>query len=702
MALTQLAPPYPIFTDKNGDPLDAGFLYFGEPNLNPETQPIQVYYDSAFTQPAAQPLRTSNGYVMRNGSPALIYADSQFSVTVRDKNNALVIYSPVGYGFTPGTAASFTDQITYNEGSAGAVDRVLTSRLQDSVSVHDFGAVGDGVADDTAAIQAALDTENVVFVPAGEYRVTDSIVINSNKSLVMLRGSQITGDMGTPKPVIRLIANFASLYGFGLPIVKADHQTGGLPSSINEGIINVGPATLGVGANINWAMIDGIRVMGNQSLYPQYVAATNTDIDKYIGIKMVHGRYLQPGAQSTSLYNSTVQNCMIENVGCGFDMDPVVQGNNFINNYFFNISFAGYRMRGCGENSFSHGFFHGSVGTTFFRMESTPLRVDGISGTFVGGETVTGGTSGATVVLYSGFPVDETEGALYGTFTGQFEPGETVTGGTSGATATVSTTRQIYYEGALGRTSLGNICQNIIGEPGATAFIGTQNAGPIGGRHARFYVALDGCSGNMYEGRGNTGHSVLDFDGNNALTEQGTIISPGRNASFDEISATTSVDVGTTTGSAYVNTGSTDAFQHHTDKAALSRTYTYGNGSIAVGEKERFSFLMGGNNVSALIRISVVNDWGGSSTDNRHRAAEYICRVFTNNFNGNSSIEGPTVVFEFGFAFATDFIFTSGSGDRTFTIDIANPNTDAGSVVQTAYHIDVLSRNCTLQSATVV
>ena len=69
MPLTQIAPPYPIFTDKNGDPLDAGYLYFGTANLNPETSPIQVYYDSSLTQPAAQPIRTSNGYPMRNGSP---------------------------------------------------------------------------------------------------------------------------------------------------------------------------------------------------------------------------------------------------------------------------------------------------------------------------------------------------------------------------------------------------------------------------------------------------------------------------------------------------------------------------------------------------------------------------------------------------------------------------------------------------------
>lgn len=114
MPLTQLAPPYPIFTDNNGEPLDAGYLYFGEDNQNPETNPITVYYDRALTQPAAQPLRTSNGYVMRNGSPALIYAGDQFSITVRDKNGSLLIYSPTGYGIVPSISSLLLDNAAKN------------------------------------------------------------------------------------------------------------------------------------------------------------------------------------------------------------------------------------------------------------------------------------------------------------------------------------------------------------------------------------------------------------------------------------------------------------------------------------------------------------------------------------------------------------------------------------------------------------
>lgn len=55
-------------------------------------------------------------------------------------------------------------------GDTGAVATTVYSKLRDVVSVKDFGAVGDGVTDDTAAIQAAMDSgsNNVIF-PAGTY-----------------------------------------------------------------------------------------------------------------------------------------------------------------------------------------------------------------------------------------------------------------------------------------------------------------------------------------------------------------------------------------------------------------------------------------------------------------------------------------------------------------------------------------------------
>lgn len=76
------------------------------------------------------------------------------------------------------------------------------------ISVKDFGAVGDGKADDTAAIQAALDKGKAVprgasvTMPAGDYRVTKTIRIE-NCLLTGLSAGGWPADAG-PMPTIRV------------------------------------------------------------------------------------------------------------------------------------------------------------------------------------------------------------------------------------------------------------------------------------------------------------------------------------------------------------------------------------------------------------------------------------------------------------------------------------------------------------------
>lgn len=84
--------PFPQYFDLDGSPLDGGSIFFGQPNQNPETSPIEVYWDSAGTQPAAQPVRTINGYMVRNGTPANVFVDSEYSVAVKNAYGQLVYY----------------------------------------------------------------------------------------------------------------------------------------------------------------------------------------------------------------------------------------------------------------------------------------------------------------------------------------------------------------------------------------------------------------------------------------------------------------------------------------------------------------------------------------------------------------------------------------------------------------------------------
>ncbi len=43
------------------------------------------------------------------------------------------------------------------------------------INVKDYGAVGDGVADDTVALQRALDLEKPIFIPKGNYKITSTL-----------------------------------------------------------------------------------------------------------------------------------------------------------------------------------------------------------------------------------------------------------------------------------------------------------------------------------------------------------------------------------------------------------------------------------------------------------------------------------------------------------------------------------------------
>jgi hypothetical protein len=220
----QIVTPFEQFFDAAGTPLDNGSVYIGTPNLNPETNPIQVYWDDARTTPAAQPIKTSGGYMVRNGTPARVYTSADnYSMTVKDKKGRIVwtvaeatsvptisgsggaalVGADDGAGgtlFT--TVAGFiawifggglsSSLIKFIQSGTGAVARTVQDKmLEVEVSITDFGAVLDG-SDISDALQKALTR---LSTSGGKLKIPASasvLSLNAAVSVTMSANTKLT------------------------------------------------------------------------------------------------------------------------------------------------------------------------------------------------------------------------------------------------------------------------------------------------------------------------------------------------------------------------------------------------------------------------------------------------------------------------------------------------------------------------------
>ena len=189
--------PFPVFQDRDGQPLDNGYVWIGVANLNPQTNPVNVYLDNALTILAAQPLRTINGYISTTGSPTQVFIDgANYSILVQDSKGSMV------YNFADSTGAGSADacDIIYEPPFIGGVAYPVCEKLEQIISVKDFGAVGNGVTNDLPAFQAAHDSLSPlgssvggeIWIPPGNYYLAGTWVITKRVKISgASRGDQV-------------------------------------------------------------------------------------------------------------------------------------------------------------------------------------------------------------------------------------------------------------------------------------------------------------------------------------------------------------------------------------------------------------------------------------------------------------------------------------------------------------------------------
>jgi hypothetical protein len=116
-----------------------------------------------------------------------------------------------------------SEQVTFLAAGSGATQRTALDKLRDVVSVNDFGAIGNGVADDTAAINAAIaalpaNGGRVLFPSIGPYKC--NLLIKRNN--ITLEG--VTGAGGTNDTMGRVVGLIPA--DITQPVLQVGDDTG--------------------------------------------------------------------------------------------------------------------------------------------------------------------------------------------------------------------------------------------------------------------------------------------------------------------------------------------------------------------------------------------------------------------------------------------------------------------------------------------
>lgn len=146
-----------------------------------EVRPSQIFgADSAAAENAASAAEAFVAEALAiqasGDDAAAIAARAAKNANLSDLTDAAAARANIG--------ADLAANVNFTPAGTGAVVRTAQDKARERVSVKDFDAVGDGVADDTAAIQAAINygmsSGAAVYAPVGTYKITSTISITDD------------------------------------------------------------------------------------------------------------------------------------------------------------------------------------------------------------------------------------------------------------------------------------------------------------------------------------------------------------------------------------------------------------------------------------------------------------------------------------------------------------------------------------------
>lgn len=306
----------------------------------PSNEPATIYAEDG-----GRPVESISSDV--NGRFAFYAADGHYNLSVTGRHidpftiTDIVLNDPSDEAF--------------QQAGSGAVPRKVQDKLRELVSVKDFGAVGDGITNDTVAIQYALSAMQVLgggalYFPAGRYRVAAGVLSISGVAITIygdgMNNTRIQSSAGAGNILTITQQDFtAPIFVHDLSIItytQEAHTGLRIVGNAADSQLNRVQARCEVrnvevrGDDVSRAgPLDGIVISNchNLLLSKIYVSGRNDGSGTRAGMTKMSAGVRIVGSSTGIPSDFTIQGCYLYHGVYGFHLSGGIEGSNLMQNY---------------------------------------------------------------------------------------------------------------------------------------------------------------------------------------------------------------------------------------------------------------------------------------------------------------------------------------------------------------------------------